>query len=186
MIDIVVSNGNKDFERVGKELGINLLDFSDKNISKQIKLKQNPTRKDFESKDFDILFDLENNSSNDKITTLSSGMNHILAKIAKEKNKIIGFTLQEVISAKNKPKIIARIRQNIKLINKYDLDVCIFSFAQEPYQMCSLDDLRCFFINLGLHEKKAKDALLSIEKRLVYNEKKKKGDLVIDGIERIL
>jgi len=50
----------------------------------------------------------------------NSGFNHVMAKIAKKKNVIIGINLDEIIEScgKEKAKIISRIKQNIKLCNK--------------------------------------------------------------------
>ena len=48
----------------------------------------------------------------------NSGFNQVMAKLAK-KNKIqIGINFDELISSKNKEKILSRIIQNIKLCNK--------------------------------------------------------------------
>ena len=53
----------------------------------------------------------------------NSGFNQVLAKIAKEKNVEIGINFDEIIESdsKEKPKILARIQQNIKLCNKNKL-----------------------------------------------------------------
>ena len=52
-----------------------------------------------------------------------SGFNQVLAKIAKEKNIGIGINFDEIIQASQyeKPKILARIQQNIALCNKNKL-----------------------------------------------------------------
>ena len=50
----------------------------------------------------------------------NSGLNHVMAKIAKKKNVAIGINLDEIIKSgqKEKSKIIARVMQNIKICNK--------------------------------------------------------------------
>jgi len=56
-----------------------------------------------------------------------SGFNQVMAKIAK-KNKIqIGINFDEIISSKNKEKIVSRLIQNIKLCNKYKIQMKIIS-----------------------------------------------------------
>lgn len=52
-----------------------------------------------------------------------SGFNHVLAKIAKKNNIAIGINFDEIVNAKiqEKSKILARIKQNIKLCNKNKL-----------------------------------------------------------------
>ena len=69
----------------------------------------------------------------------NSGLNHVLAKIAK-KNKIqIGINFDELISSKNKEKIISRIIQNIELCNKYKIQMKFISKnKQNIYNLKSL------------------------------------------------
>ena len=52
-----------------------------------------------------------------------SGFNQVLAKLAKKNNVAIGINYDEIIDSdfKEKPKIFARIQQNIKLCNKNKL-----------------------------------------------------------------
>jgi len=61
----------------------------------------------------------------------NSGFNQVMAKIAK-KNKIkIGINFDELIFSKNKEKIISRIIQNIKLCNKYKVQMKFISQKEQ-------------------------------------------------------
>ncbi len=72
-----------------------------------------------------ILINLENRKDFQK--QRNSGFNQVLAKIAK-KNKInIGINFDELISSKYKEKIISRLIQNIKLCNKYKVQMKVIS-----------------------------------------------------------
>jgi len=53
----------------------------------------------------------------------NSGFNHVLAKLAKKKEIIIGIDLDEMIktSEKEKARILARVAQNIRICNKNKL-----------------------------------------------------------------
>lgn len=55
----------------------------------------------------------------------NSGLNHVLAKIAKKKNVAIGINLDEIVKAseKEKAEILARVRQNVKICNKNKLQM---------------------------------------------------------------
>ncbi|MFQ5531651.1 MAG: hypothetical protein ACE5ES_03495 [Candidatus Nanoarchaeia archaeon] len=55
----------------------------------------------------------------------NSGLNQVLAKIAKKNNIVIGIDLNEIINSKGKSKsdILARIRQNINLCKKNKLNI---------------------------------------------------------------
>jgi len=78
----------------------------------------------------------------------NSGFNHVLAKIAKKKNIIIGIDLDEIInsSEKEKSRILARIKQNIKLCNKNKLKMKFISFEQKR----DIYDLKALGLVLGM------------------------------------
>lgn len=70
-----------------------------------------------------------------------SGFNHVMAKLAKKKNVIIGINLDEILKAdkKEKTEILARIRQNIKICNKNKLKMTFVSEKQrDTYNLKSL------------------------------------------------
>ncbi|MBU4069394.1 MAG: hypothetical protein KJ646_00255 [Nanoarchaeota archaeon] len=72
----------------------------------------------------------------------NSGLNHVLATIAKKNNIVIGINLDEIIEAKPKEKseIISRIAQNIKLCNKNKLKMKFISIkhSRNIYDLKSL------------------------------------------------
>ncbi len=78
----------------------------------------------------------------------NSGFNHVLAKIAKKNNIVIGINLDEIIKAKSKEKseILARIKQNIKLCNKNKLKMKFIS--QENKR--NIYDLKSLGLVLGM------------------------------------
>ncbi|MCK5043778.1 hypothetical protein KAR52_02145 [Candidatus Pacearchaeota archaeon] len=72
----------------------------------------------------------------------NSGLNHVLAKIAK-KNKIgSGINFDEIIDSKEKQKseILERIKQNIMLCNKNKINMKFISskYKRNPYDLKSL------------------------------------------------
>jgi RNase P/RNase MRP subunit p30 len=76
----------------------------------------------------------------------NSGFNHVLAKIAKKKNVTIGINLNELISSKNKEKIIARVIQNINICKKNKLKMTFISEKNSK----SNYDLRALGLVLGM------------------------------------
>ena len=78
----------------------------------------------------------------------NSGLNQVLAKIAKKKNIAIGIDLDEIINfeRKNKSDILARIKQNIKLCNKNKLKM---KFISEKYKR-NIYDLKSLGFVLGM------------------------------------
>lgn len=80
----------------------------------------------------------------------NSGFNQVLAKIAKEKNIGIGINFDEIIQASQyeKPKILARIQQNIALCNKNKLKMK-FIIQNQKNQRDSYD-LKSLGLVLGM------------------------------------
>lgn len=76
----------------------------------------------------------------------NSGLNQVLAKIAKKNNVAIGINLDELIESKNKERIIARIKQNIKLCNKNKLKM---KFITQKSQRNKVD-LKALGLILGM------------------------------------
>ncbi len=84
----------------------------------------------------------------DKLKQRDSGFNQVLAKIAQKKKVKIGIDLDELKKAQKneKPRIIARILQNIKIANKHKLMVEFFSKEDLPNQY----DLKALGLTLGM------------------------------------
>ena len=79
-----------------------------------------------------------------------SGFNQVLAKIAKDKNVAIGINFDEIIQASQyeKPKILARLKQNVKLCNKNKLKMKFI--IQNPENQRDIYELKSFGAVLGM------------------------------------
>ena len=86
----------------------------------------------------------------------NSGLNHMVAKIAKKNNVIIGVNLDEIVKSKEKEKanIIARVRQNIKLCNKNKLKMR-FIFSDKNKR--EIHDLKALGLVLGMPTQMVKE-----------------------------
>ncbi len=118
-------------------------------------------RKNFESNKIKMFFDLENLQERDFIHQRNSGLNHILAKIAHDKDKVIGFNFSSVLNASPEKRVLllGRMRQNVKLCRKYKVKMFIASFASEPYEIRSNYELRAFGYVIGMNPKEVKESL---------------------------
>ncbi len=69
----------------------------------------------------------------DRMKQRDSGLNQVLAKLAKKNNIVIGINLDEIIKSEKKQKaeIISRVRQNIKLCNKYKVRMKFISIKEK-------------------------------------------------------
>ena len=115
---------------------MNQILVSETNFDKARKLiKENPekkiiftseddelNRKILEKENIEILL-LNMEKRKDFQKQRNSGFNHVLAKLAKKKEIIIGINLDEIIktSEKEKARILARVQQNIEICNKNKL-----------------------------------------------------------------
>ena len=73
--------------------------------------------------------------------------------------------------------------QNILLCRKFKLDVCIASFAKNPYDMRFLPDVKYFFETVGMSDFDSKKALTSIQERINFNLRKRSGSYLAEGLE---
>jgi len=78
----------------------------------------------------------------------NSGLNHVLAKLAKKKEIIIGINLDEIIktSEKEKARILARIMQNVRICNKNKLKMKFISKENKR----NIYDLKSLGLILGM------------------------------------
>jgi RNase P/RNase MRP subunit p30 len=103
---------------------------------------------------FDTLIGLEFGDKKDGLKYLDSGLNSILARIAK-KNKIsIGIDLDKLryLEKKEKGKVLARTKQNIKLCNKVGTKIKILNQKDKK-------DAFSLLISLGASTKQAEEAV---------------------------
>ena len=77
------------------------------------------------------------------------GLDHVLAKIAHDKGKIIGFSFSDVLNAKDASKILGRLMQNIKLCRKFKVTTLFSTFATSNNDIRSVHDLNALFDILG-------------------------------------
>ena len=106
-------------------------------------------RKVLEKLGIDVLL-LNLSGRRDRLKQRDSGFNQVLAKIAKKNNVIIGINFDEIIESKNekREKILARVKQNIRLCNKNKLKMKFI--VQEKENERNIYDLRAFGLVLGM------------------------------------
>ena len=113
-------------------------------------------RKMFENKKIDIIANLEQHNKKDYMKQRDSGLNEILAKLAKKNSIKIGITLKIINSLpiKQKAILLARIKQNIKLCKRTKTQIIILD--KEKF---SKQEIISFFITLGASTQQAKQAI---------------------------
>ncbi len=106
-------------------------------------------RKILEKEPIDILL-LNQKNRKDKQKQRNSGLNNVIAKIAKKNNIIIGINFDEIINLKGKEKseVIARVKQNIKLCNKNKIKMRFVMLDKKNER--DIYDLRALGLVLGM------------------------------------
>jgi len=96
------------------------------------------------------IFLINQSNRKDKQKQRNSGFNQVMAKIAKKNNIIIGINLDEIIESapEQRKKILARVKQNIKLCNKNKLKMKFI--ALKPKNNRDIYDLKSLGLILGM------------------------------------
>jgi RNase P/RNase MRP subunit p30 len=111
-------------------------------------------RKILEYGKFDVLVGVEFNEERDKLRGLSSGFNHVLARITAKNKVALGIDLEEIrgLDRKQKAIILGRIRQNIKFCRKVKCSIVILNYKDEK-------DAFEVLISLGASTEQAKQSV---------------------------
>ncbi len=109
-------------------------------------------RQVLESASVDFIYSFEDRKRKDFIHHRNSGLNHIMAKIAADKNIAVAFSFSLVLEASpvERAAIIGRMKQNMILCSKYKTRMIAGSFADSPFKMRSPKDMREFFLLMGM------------------------------------
>ncbi|MFP4112486.1 MAG: RNase P subunit p30 family protein [Candidatus Woesearchaeota archaeon] len=144
---IVASKDYQKARKITKKIFIDSKEHDDDKIRNLIE-KQNPF----------MIYNLEYQKK-DFIHHRNSGLNHVTARFMKENNIVLGFSFSLILHTNSRDFIFGRISQNIRFMRKFKFKALIASFAKDPYEMRSPDDLKSLFITLGMHPKEAEESL---------------------------
>lgn len=207
MIDIVIPKNNElDFIKIAQMLGYKELVFlyrrkedtktintkfpyhkaifSEKRIKGYLTVtdKLNP-RSAIEKASVDLIFNQELTKKKDAMHFRYSGLNQVICKLMKEKFIIYAISFSQILNSKQDEQLIGRIRQNIKLCEKFKTKISIFSFAKSPFEMRAPKDLVAILSVLGANTKTQKANFDNLNEKILYNIKKSKGLIPENGVE---
>jgi RNase P/RNase MRP subunit p30 len=185
MHNLILTRENKEIEKLSNELGFTKTLFlerdfvlieadSKKELIKGInKVKGKLTvykpkteemlRFALEKTKINLVYGMEIINPKDSVHFVRGGLDQICCKIAKENDKIIAFSFEEILNARNREKMIARIRFNIKLCKKYKVKMFFSNFSKDKFEMRSEKDLFSLWKLLGGKNK----AELNISKKVI-------------------
>lgn len=109
-------------------------------------------RRAVESLRIDYLVSPEREVKGDGVKQRDSGLNHVVAKIAREKGVVIIVDFGEISSLEGKKKSerIARVIQNVKICRKIGCDLKIASLARDRSAVVDEKGRRSFGISVGM------------------------------------
>jgi RNase P/RNase MRP subunit p30 len=110
-------------------------------------------RRAIETLKINYLVSPENNTLKDTLKQRDSGLNHVTAKIAKQKNIAIIINLSNltILNPKQKATKLAKIMQNIKICKKTNTSIKIASFSDSKKQKTCEKTKKSLLSNLGMH-----------------------------------
>ena len=86
---------------------------------------------------------------NDSLHQVRGGLDQVLAPLLHQKQKEIIFSFAEILHSHNRAKLLARVRFNLMLCHKYNVDVCFTTFGTTKSDLRSLKDMQMFWKLLG-------------------------------------
>ena len=105
-------------------------------------------RKFFENKKIKYLINAESSAREDFLYQRRAGLDDVMCRLAKEKDKVIVFNIKLLEQNKN---LLARMMQNAKLCRKYKVKTLVATLAFNPLEMRAAKDLQGFARTLGLY-----------------------------------
>ena len=177
MDNIIVMKENTEIESLSKQLGFTRTLFLDKDFillettsKKEIldtisRAKGKPIfyratdeetlRFVLERTPIKVIFGTEFIAAKDSLHHVRGGLDQVLCKIAAEKGKIIAFSFHDLLQANNKGALLARMKFNIKLCQKYKVKTFFSTFAKSKWELRSVKDLEALWRVMGGSGKEA-------------------------------
>src|SRR3989344_3913709 len=108
-----------------------------------------------EQKKVDILLNPHLSSGKDPMHSKNSGLNQVLCELARKQDVAIGITLDTCTT----PQALGRIFQNLVLCRKYNVQLFLFTYAKDAYELRNPKDLLSFCALLGMSTSQAVTAV---------------------------
>ena len=117
-------------------------------------------RRAVESLKIDYLVSPEGGLKKDSLKQRDSGINHVVAKLAKEKDVAIVIDFSEVAGLSGKKKVLRleKLIQNVKICRKAGCEIKIASLARDKSGLIDEKARVAFGVSLGMGSSQAKDS----------------------------
>ena len=98
----------------------------------------------------DVIIGAEMINPKDSVHFVRGGLDQITCKIAAAKGKKVAFSFSDILNSKNKGKLLARMKLNLKLCKKYKVGVVFSNFSVSKEEIRSVKDLKTFLDTLRI------------------------------------
>lgn len=117
-----------------------------------------------------------------------SGINHIMAKLAKRNHVAIEINFNEILSStkKTRGRVLANMGNNIALAKRYGMPIVICSGAKSHWDMRDPLSMTSMAEWLGMPLKNAKEAVSKVSESIIKELKKRKNDKWIMSGVRVM
>lgn len=165
------------FEGEKPELGFEKI-FSAKDL-RIIECDESSIRGAVEQRRADIIMVSEKNPR-DSLHFRRTALDSVICSIAARNGIAFAFSFSAILNARNRPLILGRIMQNIRLCRKHKVKMIFASFARNKWEMRAPEELRAFARTLGMTAGESNDALNSIPDIIASKNHKIKGVRIIE------
>lgn len=112
-----------------------------------------------------------------------SGLNHILAREAKDNNVAIELVFNDILKSYLAPrsKILANFRDIYKLHRKYEFPLILSSGAQSIFDIRTVMDFKAVFMETGLTDLEVENSFKTAENILEFNKDRK--NMILSGVK---
>ena len=112
-----------------------------------------------------------------------SGLNHILAREAKDNNVAIELVFNDILKSYLAPrsKILANFRDIYKLHRKYGFPLILSSGAQSIFDIRTVMDFKAVFMQTGLTDLEVENSFKTAENILEFNKDRK--NMILSGVK---
>ena len=91
-----------------------------------------------------IVVGIESIHKKDSLHYLRGGLDQVLCRITADRNKIIAFSFSDIVQAKNREKLLARMMANLKLCQHFKVKTLFSGFFTDLKDFRSASDLAAF------------------------------------------
>lgn len=112
-----------------------------------------------------------------------SGLNHVLAKEAKDNNVAIEIVFSDILKSylAHRSKILANLRDIYKLYRKYDFPLILSSGAESVFDLRTVKDFEAVFTQSGLNDLEVKNSFKTAANILEFNKDRK--NMILSGVK---